>query len=251
MDIRGRASRLTIFTPSSTLPPPSSSDEPTSRTTSEPSLGEPIELDDVLDSSYLDSEPEMPLETSTASGGDFHQSLSRWDKVPVGTFRLTRESAASSNDIPSSPAGWTSEPAKTATSDVLSYSNVMKNSPLSTILWHDKGSSAKATPCKSRAVLISPVILPVHDGDRTPTRVPHNHEQPLHNGQQPPHKTRKESRREMKMMKRKTHGPIHHQHYHHQYHHHSHHPNTKSRSTGSVQRTNFFSSPNSVPPLNI
>ena len=248
MDIRSRTSRLTILTPSSALPPPSSSDEPSSQTTPEPSPAESIELDDVLESSYLDYEPEMALETSTTSEGDFHRHLSRWDRVPVGTFRLTRESASSSNDIPSSP-GWTSEPPKTSSSDVLSYSNVMKSSPLSTMLWHDKESSV--TPCKSRAVIISPVLLPVRDGDRTPTRVPHNHEQPPHNGQQPPHKTRKESRRETKMMKRKTHGSIHHQHYHHQYHHHNHHPNMKSRSTGSVQRTNFFSSPTSVPPLNI
>lgn len=248
MDVRGRTSRLTIFTPSSTLPPPSSSDEPSSQTTPEPSLAEPIELDDVLDSSYLDSEPEMSLGNGTASEGELHrhlQSLSRWDRVPVGTFRFTRESAASSNDIPSSP-GWASEPPKTATSDVLSYSNVMKSSPLSTMLWHDKGPPPKATPGKNRSVVISPVLLPVRDGDRTPTHVLHN--QPSHN-QQPPHKTRKESRREMKMLKRKTHGPVHH--HHHQYHHHNHHPNMKSRSTGSVQRTNFFSSPTSVPPLNL
>lgn len=248
MDVRGRTSRLTIFTPSSVLPPPSSSDEPSSQTTPEPSLAEPIELDDVLDSSYLDSEPEMSLGNGTASEGELHrhlQSLSRWDRVPVGTFRFTRESAAASNDIPSSP-GWASEAPKTATSDVLSYSNVMKSSPLSTMLWHDKGPPPKATPGKNRSVVISPVLLPVRDGDRTPTHVPHN--QPSHN-QQPPHKTRKESRREMKMLKRKTHGPVHH--HHHQYHHHNHHPNMKSRSTGSVQRTNFFSSPSSVPPLNI
>lgn len=248
MDVRGRASRLTIFTPSSILPPPSSSDEPSSQTTPEPSLAEPIELDDVLDSSYLDSEPEMSLGNGTASEGELHrhlQSLSRWDRVPVGTFRFTRESAASSNDIPSSP-GWASDPPKTATSDVLSYSNVMKSSPLSTMLWHDKGPPPKAIPGKNRSVVISPVLLPVRDGDRTPTHVPHN--QPPHN-QQPPHKTRKESRREMKMLKRKTHGPVHH--HHHQYHHHNHHPNMKSRSTGSVQRTNFFSSSTSVPPLNI
>lgn len=248
MDVRGRTSRLTIFTPSSALPPPSSSDEPSSHTTPEPSLAEPIELDDVLDSSYLDSEPEMSLGNGTASEGELHrhlQSLSRWDRVPVGTFRFTRESAVSSNDIPSSP-GWASEPPKTATSDVLSYSNVMKSSPLSTMLWHDKGPPPKATPRKNRSVVISPVILPVRDGDRTPTHVPHN--QPSHN-QQPPHKTRKESRREMKMLKRKTHGPVHH--HHHQYHYHNHHPNMKSRSNGSVQRTNFFSSSTSVPPLNI
>ncbi|KAG1869597.1 hypothetical protein F4604DRAFT_1774244, partial [Suillus subluteus] len=123
MDVRGRTSRLTIFTPSFVLPPPSSSDEPSSQTTPEPSLAEAIELDDVLDSSYLDSEPEMSIGNGTASEGELHrhlQSLSRWDRVPVGTFRFTRESAASSNDIPSSP-GWASDPPKTATSDVLSY----------------------------------------------------------------------------------------------------------------------------------
>lgn len=252
LDARGRPSRLTIFTPTSALPPPSSSDEPSSQTTPEPSLTEPIELDDVLDSSYLNSEPETSLWNGSASEGELHrhlQSLSRWDRVPVGTFRFTRESAASSNDIPSSP-GWASETPKTSTSDVLSYSNVMKSSPLSTMLWHDKGPPPKANPGKNRAVDISPVLLPVRDGDRTPTHVPHNHDQPSHN-QQPPHKTRKESRREMKMLKRKTNGPVHHHHYHHQYHHHNHHPNMKSRSTGSVQRTNFFSSPSSVPPLNI
>jgi hypothetical protein len=53
----------------------------------------------------------------------------------------------------------------------------------------------------------------------------------------------------MKMLKRKTHGPVHH--HHHQYHHHNHHPNMKSRSTASAQRTNFFNSSTSVPPLNI
>jgi hypothetical protein len=56
----------------------------------------------------------------------------------------------------------------------------------------------------------------------------------------------------MKMSKRKTHGPIHQQHQHqHQHHRHNHHPNMKSRGNASVQRTSFFSSPTSVPPLNI
>jgi hypothetical protein len=55
-------------------------------------------------------------------------------------------------------------------------------------------------------------------------------------------------------MKRKSYGPVHHQHQHHQRQHfqHNHHPNSKSRSSSSMQRTNFFNSPTgAVPPLNL
>ncbi|KIJ61985.1 hypothetical protein HYDPIDRAFT_136870 [Hydnomerulius pinastri MD-312] len=252
MDLRGRTAKLSICTPFS-LPPPS--DEPSSEATPDVTLGESIQLDDVLDSTFLDSEPELHAQVGADTDGEQRhvQSLNRWDLVPVGAFRLTRESAAS--DIPTSP-GWTSEPPKSAVSDVLSYGNVLKSSPLHTMLWHDK-SAVKETPRKSKAgmdVSISPDLLPVRDGDHTPTHEPHNHD--LHSNRQQqhtPHKTRKESRREMKMIKRKTYGPVHQQHHHHhqQHHRHNHHPNMKSRSTGSVQRTNFFSSPTNVPTLNI
>ncbi|KAF8845234.1 hypothetical protein BDN67DRAFT_557288 [Paxillus ammoniavirescens] len=254
MDLRGRTARLSIYTPSS-LPPPS--DEPSSEATPAISLGEPIQLDDVLDPTFLDSEPDT--QTQTASEGEHRhvQSLNRWDRVPVGAFRLTRESAASTSDIPTSP-GWTPEPAKSTVPDILSYGNVLRSSPLHTMLWHDK-NAVKETPRKSKAVMdviISPVLFPVRDGDHTPTDVPHNHDLHSNHHQKPPYKNRKESRREMKMSKRKTHGPIHPQHHHHYHHHHhqhrhNHHPNMKSRSSAAAQRTNFFSSPTSVPPLNI
>ncbi|KIK96502.1 hypothetical protein PAXRUDRAFT_825900 [Paxillus rubicundulus Ve08.2h10] len=251
MDLRGRTAKLSIYTPSS-LPPPS--DEPSSDVTPAISLGEPIQLDDVLDPTFLDSEPDT--QTQTASEGEHRhvQSLNRWDRVPVGAFRLTRESAAPTSDIPTSPA-WIPEPAKSTVPDVLSYGNVLKSSPLHTMLWHDK-NAVKETPRKSKAVMdviISPVLLPVQDGDHTPTDVPHNHDHHSnhHQKQRTPHKNRKESRREMKMSKRKTHGPIHPQHHHHHQHRHNHHPNMKARGSAAVQRTNFFSSPTSVPPLNI
>jgi hypothetical protein len=42
-----------------------------------------------------------------------------------------------------------------------------------------------------------------------------------------------------------------HKYQHHQHRHHQHHPNTKTRGSSSMQRTNFFSSPaSSVPSLN-
>ncbi|KAF9221428.1 hypothetical protein BS17DRAFT_711601, partial [Gyrodon lividus] len=250
MDLRGRTARLSVYTPSS-LPPPS--DEPSSEVTPDIGLGEPIRLDDVLDSTFLDSEPDMQTQFADRESEHRHvQSLNRWDRIPVGAFRLTRESAASTSDIPASP-GWTSEPATSTVSDALSYGNVLKSSPLHTILWHDK-SAVKETPRKSTAVMdviISPVLLPVRDGDHTPTHVPRNLHSNHRQQQHTPYKNRKESRREMKMLKRKTHGPTTQQHHYHHQHRHSHHPNMKSRSNASVQRTNFFSSPTSVPPLNI
>ncbi|KAF9245331.1 hypothetical protein BU15DRAFT_85651 [Melanogaster broomeanus] len=248
MDLRGRTARLSIYTPS--LPP--SSDAAASEALPDNSLGEPIQLDDVVDSTFLDSEPEMLTQSAADSEGEQRhvQSLNRWDRVPVDAFRLTRESAPSTSDIPS-------EPAKSTAPDILSYGNVLKSSPLHSMLWHDK-SAVRETPRKSKSVMdviISPVLLPVHDSDHTSTHVPHSHD--LHSDhhqqqQHTRHKNRKESRREMKVLKRKTHGPIHQQHnHHHQHHRHNHHPNMKSRSNASVQRTNFFSSPTSVPPLNI
>lgn len=248
MDLRGRTARLSIY-PS--LPPPS--DELSSEVPPDTGLGEPIKLDDVLDSTLLDSEPETEMQTIPDSEGErkLDPSLSRWDHVPVGAFRLTRESAASTSDVPTSP-GWTSEPAKSSVRDVRSYGNALKSSPLHTMLWHDK-STVKEKPRKSRGVTISPVLLPVRDDARTPTHIPYHYD--LHSNhrqqQHTPYKNRKESRREMKMMKRKTHAPLS-KHCDQQQRHHrrNHHPNMKSRGNASVQRT-FFSSPTSAPTLNV
>lgn len=247
MDLRGRTARLSIY-PS--LPPPS--DEPSSEVPPDIGLSEPIKLDDVLDSTFLDFESEIETSTIPDSEGEqrLAQSLSRWDRVPVGAFRLTRESAVSTSDVPTSP-GWTSEPTKSSVLEVRSYGNALKSGPLHTVLWNDK-SGVKENSRKARGVTISPLLLPVRDGDRTPTHVPYHHElHSDHRQQYTPFKNRKESRREMKMMKRKTHAPAH-QHYdHHQRHYRrNHHPNMKSRSNASVQRT-FFSSPTSAPALNL
>ncbi|KAG9312887.1 hypothetical protein JVU11DRAFT_6320 [Chiua virens] len=106
VDLRGRTAKLSIY---SSLPPPS--DDLSSKTPSGVALGEPIKLDDVLHSTLLDSEPEHQMQTIADSEGEqkLDQSLSRWDRVPVSAFRLTRESAASTSDVPTSP-DWTPEP---------------------------------------------------------------------------------------------------------------------------------------------
>ncbi|KAI6120509.1 hypothetical protein EDD17DRAFT_1754958 [Pisolithus thermaeus] len=249
-DLRDRTTKLSLYTPS-LLPP---SDEPSSETAPETGLGEPIPLHDVLDTTFIDSEPEGIVHTTLGNGREHQrhvQSLNRWDHVPVHAFRLTRESTTA-GDIPTSP-GWTSEPTKSAVPNARSFDKALRSSPLS-MLWEDK-SSARPTSRRSKAImdiLTSPVLSPNREGDRTPTRSPC---QDLNSNrrQEQNHKNRKESRREMKLSKRKGRDPVHQRHYYHQKQHfrHSHHPNMKARSTGSMQRTNFHGSPTTIPALNI
>ncbi|KAI6122683.1 hypothetical protein EDD16DRAFT_1704961 [Pisolithus croceorrhizus] len=250
-DLRDRTTKLSLYTPS-LLPP---SDEPSSETTPETGLGEPIPLHDVLDTTFIDSEPEGIVHTTLGNGREHQkhvQSLNRWDHVPVHAFRLTRESTTTAGDIPTSP-GWISEPTKSAVSNARSFDKALRSSPLS-MLWEDKSSARPATR-RSKAItdiLTSPVLSPNREGDRTPTRSPC---QDLNSNrrQEQNHKNRKESRREMKLSKRKGRDPVHQRHYYHQKQHfrHNHHPNMKARSTGSMQRTNFHGSPTTIPALNI
>ncbi|GLB41949.1 hypothetical protein LshimejAT787_1005490 [Lyophyllum shimeji] len=198
-----------------------------------------VNLDDVLETSFLDPEPSDSQGVSTDNESRKQlQTFHRWDVISVGAFRQSREAADS---------GWGSDGTPRSKTD---YGSMMKSSPLSTMLWQNKANNPKRRSRKM-SVVISPVILPVRDrdGDRTPTNIPpppphQNHRYDNHYT----HKSRKELRRERKL-KRKSYGPVHHQHQHHQHHSHHHHPNSKTRSTSSSQRTNFFIS--SVPPLSL
>lgn len=214
---------------------------------SEMAAADIVDLNELLEASFLAPETCDSL-TDTESSRKPGKNFNRWDIVSVGAFRHSRE--------PDGPAGWSSDtPVSKANTD---YQSMMKSSPLSAMLWPNKSAKSKNRPRKMN-VDISPVILPVRDGDRTPTNVPpmnhhshhhHHYNLPPHNQHHNnyPHKSRKELRRERKL-KRKSFGPAHHQHPHHQHHSHHHHPNSKSRSTSSVQRSNFFMS--SIPPLNL
>lgn len=241
---------------------PLSSDEPSGQSSSDHPLGPPIDLHDVVDVSFLEPDPVDPLGLSHTSAseneaGGHMQSAERWGHIPMGTFRRTRESGAIIGDGAST--SWTAETPRVKPADApftpASASRILKSSPFSEIAWQSrppKGTRRRLKPSKNLA--ISPVILPVRDGDRTPTMITHpsSTNSPPNEQQR---KSRKEQRRESKM-KRKSLGPVHHQHQHrqrqHQHFHHSHHPNMKSRSTNAIQRTNFFNSPtSSVPPLNL
>ncbi|KAG6831102.1 hypothetical protein H0H92_012779 [Tricholoma furcatifolium] len=209
-----------------------------------------VDLNDVLEASFLDTEPPSDAQTVSTDNESRKQlkSFNRWDLISVGAFRHSREGAD----------GWGSDSTPGNKTD---YGSMMKSSPLSTMLWQNRangnnngnGNKNPSSRARRMSVIISPVILPVRDrdGDRTPTNLPPLH-QHLHQQNQRqdnyPHKSRKELRRERKL-KRKSYGAPHQTPKRHQHHHnHQHHPNLKSRATSSAQR-NFFSS--SVPPLNI
>ncbi|KAF5383844.1 hypothetical protein D9615_003653 [Tricholomella constricta] len=208
-----------------------------------------VDLNDVLEASFLDPDPSDSQSTSTENESRKQlKSYNRWDIISVGAFRQSREAVDGA-------AGWGSDTTPGSKTD---YGSMMKSSPLSTMLWQNKAANNAQRRSRKMSVVISPVILPVRDrdGDRTPTNMPshshlHQHHIPPqqnHRHDNYPHKSRKELRRERKL-KRKSYGSVHHQHQHHQHHTHHHHPNLKSRSTSSSQRTNFFMS--SVPPLNL
>ncbi|KAJ7743135.1 hypothetical protein B0H16DRAFT_1561974 [Mycena metata] len=185
------------------IPQPSFQLLSSSELTTSPELpAQTIDLDDVLDSAFLDSEPsDSQLSASPTDQSRKHLNLSRW--------------------------GWGSD-----TTSAADLGNVLRNSPLSSMMWQDKdiaSSSRSGHPFRAR------------DGDRTPTNTAHNPPPPQHDV---PTKSRKESRRERKV-KQKNMGlgherPPHQQHYFRQ-----HHPNSKTRSSAASQRTNFF---NSSPP---
>ncbi|KAJ6581235.1 hypothetical protein B0H19DRAFT_1114337 [Mycena capillaripes] len=166
-----------------------------------------IDLDDVLDSAYLDSEPsDGQLSASPTQQSHKHLNLSRW--------------------------GWGSDTPGASTD----FENALRNSPLSGMLWQGKdGASSSRHPQSGPP-------LHARDGDRTPTNATvHNHVPPQH---EVPTKSRKESRRERKV-KQKNMGLGYERLPHQQHYFRQHHPNSKTRSSSSSQRTNFF---NTSPP---
>ena len=212
------------------LSPTQSSEEPVPDSqleTSEMSSAEVIDLDDVLDASFLDSDPmsqdhevpscEDPSMLSPATSGAL---LSRWDRIPMATFRRTREFNkldGSASDTGLSVFGGMSsiDALLTPTKPVEKKSN----------------SARRRGKAKGPNSFGLPFDLSTRDGDRTPTSTSPQH------GFRPP---KKELKREKAMMKRKMMNkplPPRHQA---QFRNHHHHPNHKSRASGSVQRMNSY-----------
>jgi len=208
---------------------------------------ESINLDDVLEASYLT--PECSETTGSLAkqlngdvkedddlSSDKHlQNLNRWDLIPVSAFRQTRENG-----------GWSSDHYPHTPHSSMDYSSIMKASPLSAIMW-PKEKERQRRRNFLEPISISPVILPVGDGDRAPTGTGAHQQGSNQDVLKDSQKLRKESKRERKL-KKKNWGQVQHQHaHHHHWHSHQHHPNSKTRGTASNQRS-FLSA---VPPFNL
>ncbi|KAL0580587.1 hypothetical protein V5O48_001412 [Marasmius crinis-equi] len=264
----------------SSLPPstrfplnPSSSSE-VAQTSPELLPTQAVDIDDVLDSSFLDNDPPMDSDSQECGDGEDSstdsafepedsrkhiRNLKRWDLISVGAFRKTRE-AVGGGCLSDSAPGWDAE-------SPADYSSAMKSSPLNAMLWPNRNGQQTHAPHAQASTsrlpyALSPELSPVADGDRTPTDGSSHHanartpvKAPGGNGytqhqheQQNPNKSRKEIRRERRLKQKSFAAASRHQQNRtHHHHFHQHHPNSKSRSTGSTQRTNFFSSPSSMP----
>lgn len=165
------------------------------------------------------------------------EDLRRWERIPMTAFRRTRESQGSISNDDGTP--WSAKPGDGTDF----YAVAMMNNNLQHLLSSPTPAPSQKQPVGKAGLgtLSSPISLggPSSSGRgvrnfRTPTR---------------DHKSEKERREEKKALRKMAHmkppqgrtfTPNHQAHHHHR---HQHHPNTKSRASGSMQRTNFFNSP--------
>lgn len=117
-------------------------------------------LDDVLDAAFLDSDDSATASATTTADEHF-RNLSRWDRIPMGTFRRSRASHIALVHGSIVPPN-----------DGVSYGSagghVLRKSPGGAALWQREGGPRKSIP---GSVTVSPVIFPVRDGKRTPLAV--------------------------------------------------------------------------------
>lgn len=223
---------------------------------------EPINLDDVLDASFLYDPFDAPTPVLVASDSTIQMKItdeqegservpcdapSHWDSMT--NLKSERElSVPVSEATPSWAPSGHSTPVPTPQTD---YNKLMKLSPLSPMLWSNRSRWRHKSGRKGKMnLIISPVLLPIQDPhDCTPNTSPIPSSR--HHKFDQKQKTRREIRRERKI-KKKSFGPAqqHHNHQSQHYHFHQHHPNMKSRGSASLQR-NHFHSPSSLPPLSI
>lgn len=235
-------------------------------------LNEPIQLDDVFDTTFLssdvpappDSTPIAPVvepmetEPSDSVHGRHVENLNRWDHIPINAFRKTREMGGVDDELHGRLNVMTRTSQAPRPSDGFSYGSAMGGmlcgSPLNTALWESTSSSpfrdeqTQAKMDSLTSLLLSPVLLPSRDDNRTPTndkQVLQQHMLDLGSSSSSHRsihhaanlKTRKEMRKEKKRNRKFfSNAPAHTQH--------KHFPNAKGRSSGSMQRSS------SVPSLN-
>ena len=210
-----------------------------------------MDLDEVLEAAFLvsdssTSDAELSSHPEQADdrtdGGEVSsrshvEDLRRWERVPMTAFRRTRESQGSASNEDGTP--WSGKSGDG--SDF--YAVAMMNNNLQHLLSSPTPAPSQKQPeGRTRLATLSSTSSPGGSGSggrgvrnfRTLTR---------------DHKSEKERKEEKKALRKMAHMKpslgrtfiSNHQTHHH--HRHQHHPNTKSRATGSMQRTGFFNSP--------
>ena len=239
-------------------------------------MQDPIRLDDVFDTTFLEpassDAPPPPDSTSTTQSmetdpsdfehGQHLDNFQRWDRVPINVFRTSRQATSGDDLVIAERNVITCTPQAPRPSDGFSYGSavggMLRGSPLSTTLWESTGSpgikdeqARAAAMDKISSLLLSPVLAPARDDNKTPTAKNRRQEQEAEqqvflgfetqtrsaqsqNHHQQHHaanlKSRKEMRREKKQNKKFFGGPPSHAR-------HNHFPNAKGRASGSMQRT--------------
>ena len=209
-----------------------------------------MDLDDVLEAAFLASDSSISdaeLSSHAEQAGDrtdvgemssrsHVEDLKRWERIPMTAFRRTRESRGSISNDDGTP--WS---AKSGDGTDF-YAVAMMNNNLQHILSSPTPAPSQKQPVgrTGPATLSSPTSL---GSPGTGARGVRNFRMLTRD-----HKYEKEKKEEKKALRKMAHTkpPLgrtfasNHQAHHH--HRHQHHPNTRSRATGSMQRTNFFNS---------
>lgn len=152
-----------------------------------PPLSAPIELTDVLDSSFLNQEELDAVNDGTTADEEdaMDQStlknLNRWTRVPMGTFRHARAFGSIGNEVELAQLQAHHPPESPHTiSDGFSYGATPTGPPVKsgTALWSDgieppittssKGKAKAFVKHRARKVIISPVLLPIKDEEVLP-----------------------------------------------------------------------------------
>lgn len=206
-----------------------------------------MELDDVLEAAFLasdssNSDGELPPQVEQAEDGtdvgetssrSLVEDLRRWERIPMTAFRRTRESQS---NIPNDgDAPWS---AKSGDGTDF-YAVAMMNRNLEHLL-----SSPTPAPRQKQPIgrAESPPTISPAPGSGSSGRGLRNFRM-RDNKSEKERKEEKKARRKMAQVKPSLGRTFVSNHQAHHHHRHQHHPNTKSRASGSVQRTNFFSSP--------
>ncbi|KZT37953.1 hypothetical protein SISSUDRAFT_1129230 [Sistotremastrum suecicum HHB10207 ss-3] len=139
-----------------------SNDTRSQRSTPEPTHAEQITLDDVLDCSLMDSDPiQPPAGTTESENGRPFLNLNRWEKIPMGTFRRTR--AGPGENAYDEIIEWSTLQRGHRPSDGFSYGSsggsLMRAGP------SFQSHNSTTIPVPRTSLLVSPVVLPVRNGE--------------------------------------------------------------------------------------